>query len=42
LRFINNEIGIINQNELEQVFGSGIKKAMADLKVGEVGEKDYE
>lgn len=34
--------GIINQNELDQVFGSGIKKAMADLKVGEVGEKDYE
>ena len=31
--------GIINQNELDQVFGSGIKKAMADLKVG---EKDYE
>lgn len=26
--------GNINQNELDHIFGSGIKKAMADLKIG--------
>ena len=31
--------GNINQNELDQIFGSGIKKAMNDLKSG---RKDHE